>query len=654
MNGRDARLDLGIALLIALAAFAALTPLVQRDIGWVDSVELALAGQGLGVPHPTGYPLYALLARLAAAAAARAGFDPAFGVNLLSALFAAVAAALTYGLGRRLGFSVVAAAAAALLLVGARDFIAQATVAEVYTLHLLLVVLLFTLALDAAGSGRALLGAAFVLGLGLAHHLTIVLAVPALAVLLIRRRQAVPRLALGLALALPLTLYLVLLTRSALDPALDLGDPETVPRLLSHVRGRQFGYRLLTSEAAYAWAETGRFFHLLVAQWSPVAIPWIVLGAVVMATGSRLHRRVLAALLLLVAAVVAHAVAYRIPDKEAYYLPVYLVAALLAGALAHVLLVATSRSRHGRAVLAYLVIALSLWPFIGHRHGGDRHADHSLADLALEVGRRTTTGSLILSDDTSVFFALRYLQETGRMPEDRTIVAEYFLPLPWYAASLSALDPALPAEVAAHAADRSGLQGRALGDRLAQDSRELAAGVVRRAVGQRDVFVYFHDFATEATSFAGLALADRGLVYQVEGEDRAERSLPDAEFARFASYRADRRRTAEEGAVARRYAVAANRAGIARVSAGDAGGAEREFRKALILDPDYAQAWLNLGLLRADYLERPAEARAAWQRFLECAPDAPEAPAVRARLGNLAVPGTTGAGSGEGEDEGRE
>ena len=637
-----------LALVVAGAVFLALLPLVQRDLGWVDAVEFALAGTTFGIPHPTGYPLYTLAARLAAVLARAAGAEPAFGVNLLSALSGALAAGLAVLLSRAIGLGLLPSAAAAFLLAGSREFLLQATTAEVYTFHLALLALVLLAALAAARDARALVLAAFFLGLGLAHHLTIVLAAPAALVLawptlrvaLGGRARAAWCAALAAAVALALTLYAVLAVRSTADPFLDLGDPESLRRLVAHVSGRQFSYRLLTSEAAYMRAEAARAGRLLAAQWSPAALAWVALGATVLFRRSPFHRRVLMALLLLAAAVAGHAVAYRIPDKDAYYLPVYLVTVLLAGAAADWLLALAGRSRVLGAATGAGLLLLALAPFVGHRAAADRHADRSLRDLALEVARRTTPGSLIVSDDTSLSFALLYLRPTHPEIAERTVVLQYLLPLGWYAAALAPIDPALEREVAARAAERRALRGRALGERLAADAREIGAGLARRVLAARDVFVYAHEFAAEQTSYAGLPLADRGLVYQVvptgaTAPAAAAPRLPDVEFARFDAYRPAHRHTKEEDSVARRYAAAINRAAIARVGAGDAAGAAAEFRRALELDPDYAQVWLNLGLVAADHLGRPDEARAAWRTYLELAGDSPEAPGVRARLAVL-------------------
>ena len=56
-----------------------------------DSLEFQLVPVLLAIPHPTGYPLYALLGRLATLVPFG---DAAYRVNLLSAVAAAVAVAL--------------------------------------------------------------------------------------------------------------------------------------------------------------------------------------------------------------------------------------------------------------------------------------------------------------------------------------------------------------------------------------------------------------------------------------------------------------------------------------------------------------------------------------------------------------------------------
>ena len=680
MKGR-LRVDGGVALLIAIVGFAVLAPRVARDLAWVDSVELALAGRVFGIPHPTGYPLYLLFARIAASIGSAAA------VNLLSAVFGAIACALVYCIGRAIGLgfagALVAAStlltgaiagalvAASTLLTGA-ELIRQSVVAEVYTLHLIIVLLLVWLAVrcgdedpEATGQGRTLLLFVYLAGLGLAHHLTVVVAVPGLLVLAgmfggggLRARW--PSRRMGLLMAglffLPLTLYAVLAIRSRFDPLLDLGDPETLGRLVEHVSGRQFRYRLAGAEAGYVAEELARFGSTIVREWPFFLLALALLGPIALVRAPRRGRRVLAGLALLGGLTAAHAIVYRIPDKEPYFLPLHAVLALFAGAGAGWLVALSGRwairrrlpfkSAIAQALLAATVVAMALSPGIPNLRAADHHEDHSLRHFAEEVVRRTPPGSLIIADDTSLAFALLHLgTESGgaNAAGDRTVVAQYFLPLPWYQVQIADLSPDLGSTASRLAANRTGLQGRALGDRMAQDARALAAGLARRALdAERDVFLTFHDFAPERTSFEDLPIVDRGLVYHVDASGPGTAAapappaeIPDADFASLPAYTSGRRLTKEERSLAHRFASTANRTGIASVRANDPTRAEREFDKALALDSLYAEAWLNRGLLRADYLRDPAGAESDWRRYLTLAGDEAGAGAVRARIAAL-------------------
>jgi hypothetical protein len=162
---------------------------------WLDSPEFVAGATELGVVHPPGHPLYAVLAR-AFELLLPIGPLP-FRLSVLSALFAGVAAALFAGLARRLVPASLPprrrdllALVGALALGLAPSLWLQAQRAEVYTLNLALVLLALDLALR--DDARCTWLAGLVVGLGLAHHhYLVVLCLPALAVpILVRGRPA--------------------------------------------------------------------------------------------------------------------------------------------------------------------------------------------------------------------------------------------------------------------------------------------------------------------------------------------------------------------------------------------------------------------------------------------------------------------------------
>ena len=175
-----------------------------------DSLEFQLVTYRLGIAHPTGYPLYTILGKLFTFLPVG---DVAYRVNLMSAVFGAATVALVYNLiiqvaasgGARLGerlhlpLPIQAAGPSwplhlggvigAALFAVSPVFWQQATIAEVYTLNAFFVALILLLALTLPAATpeakqRRILWLAFVTGLSLTHHRTMLLLLPALALYL--------------------------------------------------------------------------------------------------------------------------------------------------------------------------------------------------------------------------------------------------------------------------------------------------------------------------------------------------------------------------------------------------------------------------------------------------------------------------------------
>lgn len=163
---RDGRADW----LVAVASLALFAATVCPTVPFGDGGELIAAAACLGVAHPPGYPLYTLLGWLALQIPLG---EPALRMNVLSALFGAIACAVAARIARRWSGSSLAAAVAGLGLAVSGTFWSIATVAEVYTLHLALVATLLLWASrvgvdsDTASRSRAIVLAGLALGLGL-------------------------------------------------------------------------------------------------------------------------------------------------------------------------------------------------------------------------------------------------------------------------------------------------------------------------------------------------------------------------------------------------------------------------------------------------------------------------------------------------------
>ena len=151
--------DVVLAVLAPVAAavvtlYLVIPTLLPGVASW-DTAEFQTVGPLLGTAHPTGYPSYVILGWVASIVLQPFG-NPAFRMNLLQALTAAVAVAGTVGLVQLLTGRRWIALATGLMLACSQLFWRLATHADPHMLHLALVAILFMILLtwDRGGEAR--------------------------------------------------------------------------------------------------------------------------------------------------------------------------------------------------------------------------------------------------------------------------------------------------------------------------------------------------------------------------------------------------------------------------------------------------------------------------------------------------------------------
>jgi hypothetical protein len=249
----------GPALLAAgLGFFLAWRTLLPGASLW-DTGELQTVGPILGTGHPSGFPAWVILGWFASIVLQPFG-DPAYRMNLLSAILGGVAAGATVILVTRLTDRRWVGLAAGLILATTPIAWQIANAADVHALHLALVAILLGLLVDwerrrsaAARDGldhradRSLLAAAIVFGIALANHELTLLLIPGIALYVLavepgvvhRRRFFLG--CIGAALLTTALLYLELPLRAGIFRApLVYGHPETLSGFLYVVLGVQF------------------------------------------------------------------------------------------------------------------------------------------------------------------------------------------------------------------------------------------------------------------------------------------------------------------------------------------------------------------------------------------------------------------------------
>jgi hypothetical protein len=195
------RIRLAASVAVGIIAFVAAVGALQPGVAFWDTAELQAVAPLLGTAHPTGFPTYVIVGWLASVILQPFG-EPAFRMNLFSALSVAVAAGVTVDLARALTGSTILGVLAGLGMGLTPTAWSLATHAEAHTLHLALVAILLWLLVawesrvrpesgaapdggdDAGGErrhpgDRFLVAAAVVFGLAMGNHsLTLLLALP--------------------------------------------------------------------------------------------------------------------------------------------------------------------------------------------------------------------------------------------------------------------------------------------------------------------------------------------------------------------------------------------------------------------------------------------------------------------------------------------
>jgi hypothetical protein len=254
--------------LVVAAAPALLAGFVAFFLAWRtllpglylwDTGELQTVGPLLGTGHPSGFPAWVILAWFASVVLQPFG-DPAYRMNLLSAILGGAAAGATVVLVTRLTDRRWVGLAAGLILATTPIAWQIANAADVHALQLALVAILLGLlvdwerrrtATDRDGldhrADRSLIAAAVVFGVALANHNLTLLLIPGISLFVLAVEPGVFRRrrfffgCIAVAFLTTAVLYLELPLRAGIFRApLVYGHPETVSGFFYVVLGAQF------------------------------------------------------------------------------------------------------------------------------------------------------------------------------------------------------------------------------------------------------------------------------------------------------------------------------------------------------------------------------------------------------------------------------
>jgi hypothetical protein len=478
----------GAVFLVALVVYSwTLAPTVTPT----DSGELILAAYGLGVAHPPGVPVWVMLAHLASLVPIG---NVAERINFSSAVFAALACAMLtlvvaelivtasfFAAPRRKNkaprqssntersrarevLMFAPAVGAGLLMAFSRTLWAYATITEVYALNALLILLVFFLVvrwrrriIETRTDSKATIAthdawiyaAAFVFGLAMGvHHVTVALALPAIAVLVYRTQGLKFFTSRRLLYAALISIGALILVYSYLpwaasrSPAMNWGNARSLQEIWWHITGRQ--YRVFFS---FSTSTIGpQFVEFCRMALREFGFAWLPLTLFLAGAGlTSAHKRDRTAfwfLLLILLADLAYALSYEIAeDKDAYYLPAFISIVIAAGVGIH-WLIQLAVSRRSPVWTPSVGVAITAafaanWPFNNRRHYfiADDYVENLFSTIA--------PNGLLLTQDWQVASPMLYVQEVEQRRPDVKAIDINLLRRSWYFDYLNHAHPAL-------------------------------------------------------------------------------------------------------------------------------------------------------------------------------------------------------------------
>ncbi len=444
--------DAVIALAVALVSFVLYLRTLAPDVVDADGGEFQFATWNFSFVHPTGYPLYLIFGGLFQHLVPIG--NPAYRLNLFTAITAALAVAMVYlvanQLTRHRGASIVAAASFAVT----RAFWYDAGAAETYDLNAFFVALLICIALrwQSEPTARKLATFCFAYGLAFTHHRSIILWMPAFllffAIIIFQWRSKFPVpnfqsqfLLLAFSFLLPLSLYLYIPLRAPVSPyavlpivpGRDIVLYDNSPiGFANYILGRVFQYELGWDTLSVARLATVP--QLILDQFGVLGF---VLGSIGFA--AMIWRKEWAQLALLCAGfamAILFASVYHIGDIFHYYIPAYLVWAIWVGLCIAELLTAIRNLQFSIRALCFLVCAILL--LVPQFVANLQFADRSQETMAREQWSRILSVSppqnaILISNDRDEMMPLWYIQYVENTRRDVLGLFPLITPAPQYA-----------------------------------------------------------------------------------------------------------------------------------------------------------------------------------------------------------------------------
>ena len=459
-------------LFLALSLLGVYLGTIAPGLTWAnagsDGGDLIVAAATGGIPHPTGYPLYLLLARIFQLLPVG---SLAFRTNLMSAIFTALAAVLVYLIMTRSIFAPKAFQSwlpgmAAGYTFGLAPLVwSQAVITEVYALQAFLVALILYLYTQPAhppapAQKRLDCWRGLLLGLAMGNHLTTLLLVPAAFLVGSFHRQVnsdeIPHPRPGrfgnlqldghsirrqsVWFGIGLLVYLVIPLRALAHSPVNWGNPVTFERFWWLVSGQLYQSYYLQISLPEFWERLQALAALLIQQSGLLGLVLGLVGLVIFGKLSRLYFFTVWTAFVSI----AFTAIYGSADFYVYLIPMFVSFAIWIGlGIAGLIRQIPRRFSVLGLGLGLLLIGCLTVRSVTQVSQVDASHDLRAESFAGEVLDAAPKDAIIFAKGDQAVFALWYYRFALKERPDLIVLATDLLHFDWYQENLSLTYPVL-------------------------------------------------------------------------------------------------------------------------------------------------------------------------------------------------------------------
>jgi len=432
-----------ISLFLGILYWRTLAPGLTWAFDGADGGDLITATITGGVPHPTGYPTYLILASLFL----KIPFGSfAFRTNLFSLVCTVLGAFVVYQIVLSENGSISSALIASLSF-GVFPLIwSQAIITEVNALHGLLItlILFFVLRRNSRPVADILVGA--ILGLGIGNHLTTIFMLPFLFsdsltlgkypavenkwisnTPLVRQSLRIIRRLAGLGLGL--CVYLIIPFRARTDAPVNWGNATTWNQFVWLVTGQMYQSRLRDWNAAYLYKGVQVWSRFLIGQLGIAGILLVCIAAVLLFKPTRLF--MVTGWMVIIYS--AFSILYYSPDSYVYLIPALISFAIWIG-LSSAWIAGQVSKRFPRfktipmLCIGAIFILQALWSIPAMNLSSNKDAEQ----YAQIILKSAPSQAIIFTTGDEATFSLWYFHYAYHQRPDVAVICMDLLVQPWY------------------------------------------------------------------------------------------------------------------------------------------------------------------------------------------------------------------------------